>query len=182
MYNTRLGILLQCILPSLQILQVIRDWNILRLGRTEEILHDRIRVVPKGNLDGTIKAMKVSIVAGALVGLVLLHQRQKLFGTPASGLKVIVIGCRSPGIHLNKKSDGLDSAITYHTHETLSYHKVDRASSTKDIRTRDNGPPSIEIFRWSRVIEGSGLRVKFHVTGIDAWVVNPITTVSHINF
>lgn len=78
-------------------------------------MHDRIRVVPKGNLDGTVKAMEVSIVAGTLVGLMLLHQRQKLFGTPASGLEVIVIGCRSPGIHLNKKPDGLDSTITHYT-------------------------------------------------------------------
>ena len=121
------------------------------------------------------------VVARSLVGLVLLHQRQKFFGTPAFGLEVIVIGCRSPGIHLNRKSNWLDSTITHHTQGTLSYHEVDRASSTKDIRTRDNGPPSIEVFRWSRVIERSGLRVKFHVTGVDAWVVDPIITVSHAN-
>ena len=59
---------------------------------TEEVLLDRIRVVTKGNLDGSLESVNVAVVAGALVSLVLLHQGNELLSGPSLGLEVVVVG------------------------------------------------------------------------------------------
>lgn len=47
----------QCALPGLQILKVVRNRDALGLRRSQEVLHDRICVVSKGNLDRALKSM-----------------------------------------------------------------------------------------------------------------------------
>jgi hypothetical protein len=78
-------------LPSLKILQVISNRKPLRLRGAQEILHDRVSVISKGDLDRSIDAMNVSVVAGSLIGFMLFHEREKLLRGPALGLKVVVI-------------------------------------------------------------------------------------------
>lgn len=87
-------------LPCLQVLKIIRDRNVLRLGSTQEVLHDGIRVVPERDLDGSIEAMNVPVVTGPLVCLVLSHQGKKLVCRPALGLEVVVVGGRGSSVHL----------------------------------------------------------------------------------
>ena len=74
-----------------QVLEVIGDGNILGLSSSQEVLSNRVCIVPKRNLDGTFEAMDITVVAGSLVCLMLFHQRKELLGGPALGLKVIVV-------------------------------------------------------------------------------------------
>lgn len=76
---------------SNEILKIVRDWDVLRLNRTEEILHDWVGVVAEADLDRTFESMDFAVVARTLVCLVLLHERNKLLGGPALRLKVIVV-------------------------------------------------------------------------------------------
>lgn len=78
--------------PCLQVLEVISNWNFLRLGRAQEVLHDGVRVVAERNLDWAFEAMHIPVVACALVCLMLLHERKKVLGLPALCLEVIVVG------------------------------------------------------------------------------------------
>lgn len=90
-------------LPSLQVLEVVCDRNAQRLRSPQEVLHDGVCVVSKGDLDGSVESMEVSVVAGSLVGLMLLHERKKLFRRPTLCLEVIVIGGGSTGVHLGRR-------------------------------------------------------------------------------
>lgn len=76
----------------LQILEIVRRRNPLALRCPQKVLRNGIRMVAKGDLDGPVKAVQIRIVAGPLVRLVLLHQRDQLVGCPAFGLEVIVVG------------------------------------------------------------------------------------------
>lgn len=67
----------------------------------QKILHDRVSVVAKGNLDWAVETVEVAILASPLIRLMLLHQREQLLGGPALGLEVIVIGGRGTSVHLN---------------------------------------------------------------------------------
>jgi hypothetical protein len=87
-------------MTSNEILKVVGGRDALSLGSTKEVLLDRIGVVAKRHLDGSLETMNVTIVAGSLVGFVLLHEGDELFGGPALGLEVIVVGSRSAGVHL----------------------------------------------------------------------------------
>lgn len=55
----------------------------------------------------------------------------------------------------------------------FSYHEIDRAPPSKDIRTWNNSPSTVKVLRWPRVIERSGLRVQLHVPGVDAGTIDP---------
>ena len=50
-----------CAMASSQILQVVDDGNSLRLGGTQEVVLDGIRVVSKGNLDRTLETMNLAV-------------------------------------------------------------------------------------------------------------------------
>ena len=76
---------------SHQVLEVICDGYVLRLGSAKEVLCNRVGVVAEGNFDWTLKPMDITIVASSLVCFMLPHQREKFFGSPAFGLKVIIV-------------------------------------------------------------------------------------------
>jgi hypothetical protein len=86
--------------PSLEILEIVRDRNAQRLRSPEEVLHDRVGVVSEGNLDRSLKAMDLGVLACSLIRLVLLHERNELFRGPALGLEVIVVGGGGTRVHL----------------------------------------------------------------------------------
>ena len=80
-----------CTVTGDQVLKVIGDRNILRLGSTQEILSDGVCIIPKRYFDRTLETVNIAVVASSLVCLVLPHQREELFSCPAFGLKVIVV-------------------------------------------------------------------------------------------
>lgn len=43
--------------------------------------------------------MDVAVIAGALVGLMFLHQGDEFFGLPPFGLEIVVIGGGGSGVH-----------------------------------------------------------------------------------
>ena len=53
-------------MASNKILQVISDRNALAVDGLQEVLLDRIGVVAKGNLNGALETMNVTVVAGTL--------------------------------------------------------------------------------------------------------------------
>jgi hypothetical protein len=75
-----------------QVLEIVGGRNALRFGGTKEVLLDRICVITEGNFDGSLKSVEIAVVAGTLVGFVLLHQGNKLLGSPSLSLEVIVVG------------------------------------------------------------------------------------------
>lgn len=79
-------------MTSDQVLKVVRDWDVLRLGSSEEVLSDGVGIIPKGDLDGSFETMEITVITSTLVCLMLPHQRKKLLGGPAFGLKVVVVG------------------------------------------------------------------------------------------
>lgn len=84
-----------------QILKVISRGDTLCLGGAQEVLFDGVGVVAERNLDRAFKPVDIAVVAGTLIGLVLLHERDEFLGGPALGLEVIVIGGRSASVHLS---------------------------------------------------------------------------------
>jgi hypothetical protein len=84
-----------------QVLEVISEWNTLRLSGSEEIILDGVGVVAKRYLYRALKSMDVTVVAGTLVCLVLLHEWDELLGSPTLGLEVVVVGGRSTSVHLS---------------------------------------------------------------------------------
>lgn len=78
-------------LPSCQVLKVISHREALALNGSEEVLHDWISVVAKGDFDWAFESVDVSVVAGALIRLMLPHQRYELLGRPALHLKIVVV-------------------------------------------------------------------------------------------
>jgi hypothetical protein len=48
-----------------------------------------MKTYPERYLDWSVEAMDVPVVAGSLIRLVLLHQRNELFGCPPLGLEVV---------------------------------------------------------------------------------------------
>jgi hypothetical protein len=83
-----------------QVLEIVGGRDALGFDGAEEVFLDGVAVVAKRHLDGTFEAVEVAVVAGTLVGLVLLHQRNEFFGGPALGLEVIVVGCGCASVHL----------------------------------------------------------------------------------
>jgi len=98
-----------------EILQVIDGRDALGLGGAEEVFLDRVgagvshirtqkhvhcesshedSLISKRDLDGSIETMQILLVAGALVGLMLSHQGQKLLGRPTLCLEVVIVGSR----------------------------------------------------------------------------------------
>ena len=63
-----------CTVTGDQVLKVIGDGNILRLGSTQEILSDGICIISKRYFDWTLKAVNFTVVTSSLVCLVLFHQ------------------------------------------------------------------------------------------------------------
>lgn len=78
-------------MASGQVLQIIRCRNPLAFSGTKKVPRDWIGVVAEADFDRTFKTMHVAVVARSLVGLMLLHEGQKLFRLPAFGLEVIVV-------------------------------------------------------------------------------------------
>lgn len=107
-----------------QILKIIRDRDILRLDGTQEVLHDGVGVVAKADFDRAIESVDVAVVAGTLVGLVLLHERQQLLSRPAFRLEVVIIGGRCTSVH----------------------HEVDAGATTENVGTRDDRTSATEPF------------------------------------
>ncbi len=145
-----------------KILEIIRNREALRLSSAEEVLHDGIGVVAKGNLDGSFETVNVPVVAGTLVGFMLLHQRNELLGGPSLGLEVIVVRRRSTGVH----------------------HEVDRATTSENMGAGNNRTAAVEPFRGPRVVERGRLGVELHVSWVDTraedpWVVE--VTLSALN-
>ena len=140
-----------------EILKIVRDRDVLRLNRTEEVLHDRVGVVAEADLDRTFESMDVTVVARTLVGLVLLHEWNKLLSSPALGLEVVVVRSRCTSVH----------------------HEVDAGASAEDVGTRDNGTSATEPFRGPGVVEGSCLAVELHVLGVNTRTVYPWVLLAH---
>ena len=80
-----------CTVARGKILKVISGGNALRLSGPEKVPCNRIRIVPKGDLDGPFEAVQIPIVARALVGLMLLHEWEQLLGLPSFRLKIVII-------------------------------------------------------------------------------------------
>jgi len=62
-----------------QILQIVRRWDALRLGRAQEVLLDRICIVAERHLNRALEAVNVAIIAGPLnwkVGTLLLQSER----------------------------------------------------------------------------------------------------------
>jgi hypothetical protein len=55
-----------CTMTCRQILEIIRCRNALRLGCPQEIVFDRVCVVPEADLDGALETVDVTVVAGSL--------------------------------------------------------------------------------------------------------------------
>lgn len=91
---------MELFLRSLQILEIICNRNVLRLGSPKEVFLDRVGIVSEGNLDRTRVSVQLRVARSTLVRLMLLHQRQELFGGPALCLEVVVVRCRGSGVHL----------------------------------------------------------------------------------
>lgn len=70
-------------LPCLKVLQVVCDGRALRLGRSQEVLHDWRRIISEGDLNWTVKPVRIPVVACSLIGFVLLHAGKQLLGGPA---------------------------------------------------------------------------------------------------
>ena len=83
-----------------EVLEVVGGGNALGFGSPEKVFLDGIGVVAKGDLDGSFEAVNVAVVAGSLIRLVLLHQRNELLGSPALGLKVVIVRGRRASVHL----------------------------------------------------------------------------------
>lgn len=154
-------------MASDQILKIIGGGDTLRFGGTQKVLLDRVRIVSKRDLDWTLKAVDVSVVAGTLICLVLLHQWNELLGGPALGLEVIVIRSRCSSVHLTNIRPML------HIFKVPTYHEVDGRSSSEDMCARHYSSSSIKPFRRSRVVEGGSLAVQLHVPRVDTWTENP---------
>lgn len=134
-----------------QVLQVICDWKTLTFCSSKEVLHDRICIVAERNFDWSFETMNISIVAGSLICLMFSHQWNEFLCCPTFGLEIIIIGCWCTSVH----------------------HEIDRTSTTKNMSTWYNSSSSIKPLWWSRVVEWSSLAVKFHVSRVDTWSVNP---------
>lgn len=155
-------------MSGFEILKIIGYRDSLRLNSPEEVLHDRVRIIAERDLDRALKAMNIWIVASTLVGLVFLHQRNKLFGGPAFSLEVIVVGSGGPCVHLDSCS-----VYCFTTLKSIAYHKVDGRSPTKNIGTRHHSSTASKPFGWLRVVEGGRLRVKLHVARVNTGAVDP---------
>ena len=64
-----------CTVTGNQILKIVCNGNVLRLGSTKEVLSDRVGIVAKGDLDWTLETMDISVVTSPLICFMLLHQR-----------------------------------------------------------------------------------------------------------
>lgn len=111
-------------MASNQILKIVSGGDALRFCGPQEVVLDGVSVVAKGNLDWAFESVKVTVVAGTLVRLVFLHERNELFGGPALGLEIVIIRSRCTCVH----------------------HEVDRGSTTQDVRARHDSSASIEPF------------------------------------
>ena len=99
-----------CTVASDQVLEIIRDWNVLGFSGPEEVLSNWVGIIAEGDLDWAFKPMNVTVVASSLVCLMLFHQGDELLGTPALGLEVIVVGGRGTGVHhLSVSMRGVDA-------------------------------------------------------------------------
>lgn len=134
-----------------EILEIVGDGDVEGLGSTEEVLHDGVGVVSEGNLDRSLEPVEFGVVAGPLVGLELLHERKHVLGRPSLGLEVIEVGGGGTSVH----------------------HEVDGASTTEDVRARNNGATSVKPLGWPGVVERSGLGVQLHVARVDTGAVDP---------
>ena len=59
-------------MAGLEVLEIVRDGEALALHSSEEVLHDWVGVVAKGDLDWSLKSMNVTIITGSLVCFMLL--------------------------------------------------------------------------------------------------------------
>lgn len=59
-----------CTVTSDKILEIVGDGNALALGCLQKVLLDGVGIVSKGDLDGTLETVNVTVVAGALGKLV----------------------------------------------------------------------------------------------------------------
>jgi hypothetical protein len=154
-----------------KVLQIIRDWDVLGLNRTQEVLHDRISIVTEADLDRSFETMNVTVLTSSLVRLMLLHQRDELLRSPALHLEVIIVGGRSTSVHLSVVS------LLYLTRSHgISHHEVDAAAASQDMSAWDDCATSSKPLGWTRIVERSRLAIQLHVPGIDArpehpWVV-----------
>jgi hypothetical protein len=154
-------------MSSNQVLEVVGEWDTLRLCSAEEVVLDGVSVIAKRHLDGSLEAMNVAVVARALVRLVFLHQRNELLGGPALSLKVIVVGRRGTSVHLTL------SVFRDEVDHTCTYHEVDGRSTSEDIGAWHDCTSSTKVFRGSGVVERGRLTVQLHVSRVDAWTEDP---------
>jgi hypothetical protein len=126
-----------------QVLKIVGDRNTLSFDGAKEILLNWIAVVAEGDFDWALETVEVAVVTGSLISFVLLHQRNELFGGPALGLEVIIVGSRGASVHLAEVSRKADFGAEH------TYHEVDGRTSTKDVSTGHNCSASIKPFRWS---------------------------------
>ena len=76
---------------SCQILQIVGGGNALGFSGAKKVPSDWVRIVAKRDLDGTLEAMYVTIVAGTLVRLMLFHEWDEFLGLPSLCLEVVIV-------------------------------------------------------------------------------------------
>ena len=139
-----------------KVLEIVGSRDTLRFRGTQEVLHDGVGVVAKGNLDWTLEAVDVTVVARPLVRLMLLHEGNELLRGPAFGLEVIVIASRCTSVH----------------------HEVYGAASAENVRAGNDGTATSKPFRRPGVVKGSCLAVELHVSWVDTWAIDPDSVLS----
>ncbi len=86
-------------MASCKILQVVGGWDALGLSGPEEVPSNWVGVVTERNFDGALETMDVSVVAGPLVCLMFLHERDEFFCLPSLSLEIVVVRSTSSSVH-----------------------------------------------------------------------------------
>lgn len=86
-------------MASCKILQIVGDRDVLGLGGPKEIPSNWVGVVTERNFDGALDSMDISVVAGPLVCLMFLHERDEFFCLPSLHLGIIVVRSTSSSVH-----------------------------------------------------------------------------------
>jgi hypothetical protein len=152
---------------SNQVLETVRCYDTLRLCRTKEVVFNGVGVISEWNFDGIIEAMKVTVVARALVRLIFLHQRNELLRGSTVGLEVVLVRRRGTSIYLS-------SPVSNHEVEYIyAYHEVDGRSTSENVGAWDDYTPAIEVLRGWWVVKGGCLAIQLHVPRIDTRMKDP---------
>ena len=86
-------------MASCKILQIVGGRDALGLGGPKEIPSNWVGVVTERDFDGAFETMDISVVAGPLVCLMFLHERDEFFSLPSLRLEIVIVRSTSPSVH-----------------------------------------------------------------------------------